>query len=101
MSRFHALSAGNTERAGSGGGGAGDAGGLVVARQASPSASVGAKQRLMPPNSTRSCRVDVVPGTRGLRTCPTSAAAGILAPSPMAKVKSGLVGSPLYADCIA
>src|SRR5437879_2913464 len=101
MSRFHALSAGNTERAGSGGGGAGDAGGLVVARQASPSASVAAKQRLMPPNSTRSCRVDVVPVTRRLRPCPTSATAGILAPSPMSKVKVGIVGSRFQADCIA
>src|SRR5438552_8595426 len=101
MSRFHALSAGNTERPGSGGGGAGDAGGLVVARQASPSASVRANQRLMPPNSTRPCRVDVVPVTRRLRPCPTSATTGILARCPMSKVKVGIVGSRFQADCIA
>src|SRR3989475_1817105 len=55
----------------------------------------------MPPNSTRSCRVDVVPVTRRLRPCPTSATAGILAPSPMSKVKVGIVGSRFQADCIA
>src|SRR4029077_9754509 len=87
MARFHALSAGNTERTGSGGGGAGGGGRLVVPRHASPSASVRAKQRRMLPNSTRPCRVDVVPVTGRLRPCPTPASTGILAPSPMSKVK--------------
>src|SRR5712671_1100065 len=54
MSRFHALSAGNTERAGSGGaGGGGGAGGFVIPRHAKPSATVRTiRQRCMHPTST-------------------------------------------------
>src|SRR5712664_623496 len=100
MSRFHGLSAGNTKRAGSGGGGGG--GGLVIPRHANPSASVRTtRHRCMHPTSTNRVAPDVVPVTGQPRPCPTPTRTGILAPSPMSKVKIGIVGSRFQADCIA
>src|SRR6185295_15682008 len=82
MSRFHGLSAGNTARGGSGGGGGGGGGGGdvgVMPRQPRPSAKMRvARQRLMRQNSGGKLRSDVVPVTRRVRPCPTSATAGIL-----------------------
>src|SRR5213594_4282022 len=95
MSRFHALSAGNTERAGSGGGaggGGGGGGGFVMPRHANPNASVRTtRQRCMHQTSTNRVAPDVVPVTGQPRPCPTPTRTGILAPLTEARTDPDLL----------
>jgi 6-phosphogluconolactonase len=102
MSRFHALSAGNTERTGSGGGGGGGgAGGLLIPRHANPSASVRAtRQRCMHPTSTNRVAPDVVPVTGLPRPCPTPTRTGILAPLTAARTDPDLLYIGTYTESI-
>src|SRR5437879_5936283 len=101
MSRFHALSAGNTERAGSGGGGGGGGGGFVIPRHANPNATVRTtRQRCMHPTSTARVASDVVPVTGQPRPCPTPSRTGILAPLTEARTDPDLLYIGTYTESI-
>src|SRR5882672_2771680 len=101
MSRFHALSAGNTERAGSGGGGGGGGGGLVIPRHANPSATMRTtRHRCMHPTSTNGVAPDVAPVTGQERHCPTPSRARILAPLTAARTDPDLLYVGTYTDSV-
>src|SRR5881296_350553 len=104
MSPFHALSAGNTERAGRGGGaggGGGGGGGFVIPRHANPNASVRTtRQRCMHPTSTTRVAPDVVPVTGQPRPCPTPTRTGIFAPLTEARTDPDLLYIGTYTESI-
>src|SRR6266576_4103272 len=101
MSRFHALSAGNTERAGRAGGEDDGGGGFVIPRHANPNASVRTtRQRCMHPTSTTRVAPDVVPVTGQPRPCPTPTRTGILAPLTEARTDPDLLYIGTYTESI-